>query len=213
VSLRNQWMIALVMFLVLILLPACSLISAAEVTPMSSQTPAFVQTESNLEVRAASPSERSDSLDNCPAPTAEALDLINEEQRYCLLYPTGYEVVQPNPNETVLVVGSLMNQSDPRASIEVLHVSDDYTAVQAADQTVSEFPGFPIVRNDLAIAGQEGIVLDSIPGQDMNRRVVVVHQGLLYTLTFSPASADAGEVYQRMEQLYTTVVESFTFLP
>src|SRR3972149_3733171 len=56
---------------------------------------------------------------DCPAVTAGTQLLTNQEHGYCLLYPTGHEAQQPNENETVLYVGSLLNVEQPRAYIEV----------------------------------------------------------------------------------------------
>ena len=63
------------------------------------------------------------------------------------------------------------------------------------------------------LGGVEAIVLDKLPGQDINRRVLIEHEGLLYQLTFWPADESVGDAYQRMEALYETVVASFTFVP
>ena len=66
-------------------------------------------------------------------------------------------------------------------------------------------------RSNATIAGQEAVVLDGVPGQDINRQIMIVRNGRLYQLTFVPASEDAGEVYARMEQLYQKVVDSLNF--
>ena len=136
--------------------------------------------------------------------------LRNEEHGYCLLYPSGYSVERPNPDETVLVVGSLLNVSEPRVYIKVSEAAGR-TAAQAADDRVADFPGFEIKRSNATIAGQEAVVLDGVPGQDINRQIMIVRNGRLYQLTFVPASEDAGEVYVRMEQLYQKVVDSLNF--
>jgi len=51
-----------------------------------------------------------------------------------------------------------------------------------------------------------------MPGQEISRQVIVVHDSRLFVLTFTPADAGAGEVYTQMESLYTTVIDSFRFL-
>jgi hypothetical protein len=149
----------------------------------------------------------------CPEPAAGTQLLENEEHGYCLLYPTGYQVEQPNEDETILVVGSLMNVEDPRVHIEVSEAGDR-TAEEAADQVEADYavPGLEVERSSATVGGEEAIVLDNLSGQDINRRVVFVHAGRLYDLMFAPASEDAGQVYQRMEELYDMVINSFTFL-
>jgi hypothetical protein len=147
----------------------------------------------------------------CPPTTEDTELLIVKEHTYCLLYPSGYTVERPNPEETVLVVGSLLNVSEPRLYIKVSD-ANGRTLQQAADAVVADFPGFEIVRSSATIGGQEAVVLDGVPGQDISRQVLTVYAGRLYQFTFVPANQDAGEVYARMQELYTTVADSLVFL-
>jgi hypothetical protein len=56
-------------------------------------------------------------------------------------------------------------------------------------------------------------VLDNMPGQDTNRQVVIVHNDRLYKLNFVPVGEDYGDAYRQMEDLYTTVIHSWNFMP
>jgi hypothetical protein len=143
----------------------------------------------------------------CPeaAPGAELLRV--EEHGYCLLYPSGYSIERPNPEETVLVVGSLLDVSNPRLYIKVTDARES-TLEQTVDAVVADFPGFEISRSSATIGGQNAIVLDGVPGQDISRQIVIVRDGRMYQFTFVPASEDAGEIYTRMEELYKMVVDS-----
>ena len=92
----------------------------------------------------------------CPEATAGTELLKVEEHGYCLLYPSGYSVERPNPEETALVVGSLLDVSNPRVYIQV-SAAEGRTAEQAADVIVADFPGFEIVRSDATIGlGSQG---------------------------------------------------------
>jgi len=161
-------------------------------------------------------SQPSDAAQGCPAPTGDAELLTREDHGYCVLYPSGYSVEQPNNSETVLVVGSLLNVEEPRAYIEV-DEADDRTAEEIADALVAELesavPDIPIERTELTIDGERAVVLDGVPGQDISRQVVVVRGGRLYILTFVPADESLGDIYTRMKNLYDTVVGSLSFLP
>jgi len=148
----------------------------------------------------------------CPAATAETRLLANAGQGYCLLYPLAYKVEKPSANQTDLVVGSLLNVQDPRVSI-VVEPASGRTAATASDQIVADFQGFDIERTGVSLGGVEGIVLDKLPGQEINRRVVLEHAGLLYQLTFTPADESTGDAYTGMEALYDTIVASFTLIP
>jgi hypothetical protein len=52
-----------------------------------------------------------------------------------------------------------------------------------------------------------------LTGEDVNRRVLFVHDGLLYDLYFAPSDPANADVYGRLETLYKQVIGSFTFIP
>ena len=152
--------------------------------------------------------------DVCPQPDAEHKQYIHYADGYCLLYPDEYAVYYTSANEVSIVVGSLMNHIEPRASISVERAAGR-TATQAADELMAEFgggAGFDIERDSTTVGGQEAIVLDNMPGQDLHRRVVVLYGDLLYWLFFTPAGAEYGEVATGTEALYETIIDSLIFL-
>ncbi len=67
----------------------------------------------------------------CPRPGEGEQLLSNAEHGYCLIYPEGYTVERPNPDETVLVVGSMLNTQDARLHFEV-HDAKGRTAEEVA---------------------------------------------------------------------------------
>jgi len=163
-------------------------------------------------------SQAADKAQACPIAAAGTQFLKNEAYGYCLLYPTGYSVEQPNGSGTTIYVGSLMDVEQPRVSIEVDKAAYD-TADEAAEQLAASLPGWNtdphlwnIQFSSLKVGGESAVVLDNMPGQDISRVVLMVHGGRLYRLTFVPASEDYGDVYTRMESLYAVVIKSFRFI-
>ncbi len=154
--------------------------------------------------------------DSCPESAADTRLLTNTRQGYCLLYPIEYKVEKPNQSETDLVIGGLLNVQDPRVNILVEETSGR-TAEAVADEVAADVesasPGISIERSSITLGGVEAIVLDKLPGQDVNRRVFFEYDGLLYQLTFWPADENAGDAYTRMEALYEMIVNWFTFIP
>ncbi len=154
--------------------------------------------------------------DSCPESAADTRLLTNTRQGYCLLYPIEYKVEKPNQSETDLVIGGLLNVQDPRVNILVEETSGR-TAEAVADEVAADvesaFPGFSVERSSITLDGVEAIVLDKLPGQDINRQVFFEYDGLLYQLTFWPADENAGDAYTRMEVLYEMIVNWFTFIP
>ena len=117
----------------------------------------------------------------------------------------------------MLYAGSLQDVSHPKLFIQV-EDAGGRTAEQVADDVVTEatdgMPGFAIDRPFGVTIGYEPAArLDGVPGQDLSRQVIAVHDGRAYTLVFVPADESQGEVYREMEALYDLVVRSFRFLP
>lgn len=74
-------------------------------------------------------------------------------------------------------------------------------------------PGYSVERSSgLHVGYEPAWVLENMPGQEVSRQVIVVHDGRLYKLTFVPADTRADEIYTQIESLYTTVIDSFRFL-
>lgn len=60
------------------------------------------------------------------------------------------------------------------------------------------------------MAGEAAVVIDKLPGQDLNRQVFLVHDGLLYQIGFYPADPQMPE-YEGLQELYRTMLSSFAF--
>jgi hypothetical protein len=151
-------------------------------------------------------------LSVCPPATEELQRLVRPEGLYCLAYPAQYKVERPNPEETILVIGGMLNAGDPRVHIRVTDAAGE-TAASAADRIVRDFPDFTLERATTTVAGEQAVVLDKAPGQEINRRVLFVRGGLLYELMFMPADPAVGEAFQGMNALQEQILGSFTFLP
>lgn len=160
----------------------------------------------------------SDSTTACPSPTTDTKLLMNEEHGYCLLHPTGYNVVYP-PMETCLAytVNSMECQfvtfagtdSPPSAWINVDEALSR-TAGEVADAEIAILgSGFNIERTNLTVDGERAVLMDGLPGADPVRKLVIVHNDLLYTLTFTPWDKNDTALVN----LYTTIVNSLHFLP
>ncbi len=148
---------------------------------------------------------------DCPTPTPDTQSFVDRSNRYCLLYPAGYVAETMDDGAVNLVHGSLMNHADPRASIEVSDVAGR-TLAEIGDALVAEYAaGFDVQREKTQIDGEEALVLDNLPGQDLNRRVVVIHHGRLYSFFFTPLG-ESDEARSAFETFYQTVLGSLRFV-
>jgi hypothetical protein len=153
---------------------------------------------------------------SCPEPTDGTQLLKNEELGYCTLYSEGYLEVEIPPSEVCLVPGEpYMACHSANAFINVEGAAGS-TADQIADEIVAdaekEIPGILIERTNLTVSGEQAVVLEGLPGVASSRNIYIVHADRLYVLVFVPWDA-TGEEFTRIETLYTTVINSFTFLP
>jgi hypothetical protein len=136
--------------------------------------------------------------------------LQNAQLGYCLLYPDNY-MVEQRESVDILVIDSIMNHVDPRFDITVEDATGR-TVAEAADEWAQEYPGLELPRSTLTLAGEEAIVLDNVPGQELSRYLFVVHGDRLYRMMFTHTSPDLGETYTQAQNLYTVVTNSFRFL-
>lgn len=150
----------------------------------------------------------------CPRPGEGEELLTNAEHGYCLTYPEGYTVERPNPDETVLVVGSILNTQDARLHVEV-HDAEGRTAEEIADALEADVRGamgdWQLEREAVSLDGEDGVALGPLPGQELNRRMMIVRGERLYELMFTPADEGRGDAYRGMEELYERVLESWRF--
>jgi hypothetical protein len=142
---------------------------------------------------------------NCPAERKGMQQIVDARRGFCLLIPASYTVFSTSPNDVVFAKSSLLNVTEPRLSISVTGAGAR-TAEQVADDIVASMPGFDLKRSAVKIAGQDAVMLDNVPGQDLMRRVFFVHDGRLFDLTFSPAD-HAG-----MEAFYQAGMADFQLL-
>ncbi|MBX7253064.1 MAG: hypothetical protein K1X50_13870 [Candidatus Promineofilum sp.] len=145
----------------------------------------------------------------CPTATDDTYLLRNPQHGYCLLYPTTHKVERPNADEVDLVVGSLLNAGDPRANIRAM-TGEGLTAESFADDLVAGFEGFEIARSETTVAGQPAVVLDDVPGQDINRQVIFTLDGRLYHIYFAPVDpANTTPI----DDFMAVILDSFTPMP
>ncbi len=155
----------------------------------------------------------------CPQLEENLTLYTNEVVGYCLLLPADYHLLEINPeadeNEMAFYIGTLQDVSHPRLYIKVTDAKGrSLEKVTAAHKAEIEkgMPGFDVVYSfgymlDGVVANQ----FDQVPGQELSRHIVAVHNDDLYTLIFIPDDTTTN-AYNEMEILYDMVLDSFSFL-
>jgi hypothetical protein len=130
----------------------------------------------------------------------------------CFSYPQGY--TQLPYNDTVQIAAPDLPGSDVKG-LFWLEISDSYdrTAEEIADQDMTYATGVDVGRWTVTLGGEQAVVLDGMPGQDLQRRVYVVHQQTLYVLAFMPTRTENKAAGDQMETLYAAVTNSWAWSP
>ena len=136
----------------------------------------------------------------------------SDELGLCFSYPQGY--AQLPYNDTVEIAAPDLPGSAVKG-LFWLERSDAYdrTAEVIADQDMTA-AGIPSVgRSFLTLDGEQAVVLDGMPGQDLQRRVYVVHNQTLYVLAFMPTRSENKSAGDQLESLYDAVTNSWAWSP
>lgn len=154
--------------------------------------------------------------DACPEPTADQTWVRNEAAGYCFLIPDGYEAVTFEETYGVVVYAPATTPGHrERLLIEVQDALgrslEQVTEQVLADTTI---PGMaPEIDETRTVGSAAATVIGKLPGQDLNRRLLTVHNGRVYQLMFVPDDPDMAQAYAEMETLFALVTDSFTFIP
>jgi hypothetical protein len=152
----------------------------------------------------------------CPEQVEDSTIYTNEPAGYCLLVPAVYMVQQINPeaSEIAFFVDAIQDASHARLFVTVENAVnrslDEVTAdTEAEIETVTS--GFDVMPSfGYMLDGVPANQFDQVPGQDLSRQVVAVHNDRLYKLTFIPDDPTA-DAYAEMQILYDMVMDSFSF--
>ncbi len=150
----------------------------------------------------------------CPEAPTDTILFTNDIDRFCMLLPAGYEV-EISDGQTAVYVDSLQDVTHAKMFINVADANgrtlDDVSTEKAAE--IETIMGeAPMWSFGYMLDGVPANQFDQVPGQDLSRQVLLVHNDRLYTLTFIPDEAAVGDAYTEMETLYEMVMDSFSFL-
>ena len=144
--------------------------------------------------------------------TAELSSSDSDRLGVCFSYPQGY--TQRPYNDAVEIVAPDIPGSDTKGLFWI-EISDSYnrTAEEIADQDMIYAIAVDVGRWTVTLGGEQAVVLDGMSGQELQRRVYVVHQQTLYVLGFWPTRSENKAAGDQMEALYAAVINSWTWSP
>ena len=144
--------------------------------------------------------------------TAELASSDSDRLGLCFSYPQGY--TQLASTDIVEITAPDIPGTDTKGLFWI-EISDSYdrTAEVIADQDMTFAAGMDVGRWTLMLGDEQAVVLDGMPGQDLQRRVYVVHQQTLYVLAFMPTRTENKAAGDQMETLYAAVTNSWAWSP
>jgi len=158
------------------------------------------------------PATSTSTMEICPTETENLKLFTNTSDGYCLLYPAEDT---PNPPYLIVINPNGMPGDAPGDAWAQISMEEaaGRTAEQVANGQIAEAgDGFNITQSEILIDGEQAIVVDGLPGPDSWRKVFIVANGHLYTLYFMPWAPNA-DGFSQLEKLYSTVIDTFHFLP
>ncbi len=196
--------------LVSVFLTFIGFVSACATAPRS--TPGV---SSNELPQTAVPTPTLQVLGTTPAQTSvsETMEFFSRDQLgLCFSYPQGYTQV-PYYDAVEIAAPDL-----PGSEVKGLFWFDirdpnNLTAEEVADKELAEVAGLSADRWSVTIGGEQAVVLDGMPGQDLLRRVYFVHEQTLYILTFSPTHSENTAASDQMEGLYDAITSTWEWSP
>jgi hypothetical protein len=136
---------------------------------------------------------------------------------FSVFVPKDHETLHANDTEVMILAPGEGHPSDDRAAAFIfVEPADGRTAEQVAnaiakDNTAVMGPGWTGGDiTELEIEGEPAYSVGGLTGQDINRRVYVVHNDQLYWMMFVPDNPQAA-AYLQMLDLYAMIINTFHF--
>ena len=143
--------------------------------------------------------------------------IYSPEDGYCFAYPVRFH---RNDENGPIGIYDPAHGPGPEPLYAALTVSistlpGGQTLESALDAFLAQLGNLPMPQSHqtMTIASEPAVVLEVIPGMLGSRDVFIAHRGKLFHLTFWPAPSVVSETASDVEDLYQTVVSSFTFQP
>jgi hypothetical protein len=152
------------------------------------------------------------SAPDCPEAAPGAHQLIDAARGICLLYPDAFDVFQHSDGGGyTLYIGSLLSQEAPSIAF-TLEPANGRSLEQVTTQRLTDY-AFPDTQSQaITLGGEPASMLDNLPGQDVNRRVVAIHDDRVVDIVISPIGENSGAVGEQAEAAYNMITSSFQFI-
>jgi hypothetical protein len=201
---KMQW---LACFLILLALLGGCQAAPAQPDPANNPTPIPSVTPS------VTPPPLTDKGNGCPPAYGDMTLFSNPVQGYCFLLPPGFEAKE-SENGNWMVLGPESTPGHRERLFVDVRDAAGLSLEDAAGQILMNYslPAGEIEQTEVEVNSLPGLLVGKLPGQEINQRLLIIHNGRLYDLTFLPADPEAGLPFVEMDALYAYALDTFVFL-
>lgn len=221
---RAQLVVVMVLSTLALAALACSLPGLSTVPTPEVTIPATTEvepTQGEPEQPTAEPTTPPDPAAVCPQPGEGQALFVNEDDGYCLLYPTLFTIneeydftqdeltligpaLDPNAMEPVLVVMQVF-ANGPADGLDAAGYLAKWQEVYLAGMEDT------ITTEQATIGGQAAVVADGIPARMSERAAYIIANGHKYRIVIGPTPDYIPELADDFELAWTAVTESIVF--
>jgi hypothetical protein len=213
--------------ILVIVLQACAPIQAVKPTdtPVPAQEPSAMPMPSATHLPAATETPQAsptpDPLSLCPQASQDASLYYSEENGFCFLYPTYFNLNPDSerPDEAIWLLGPLQtpgSQESLRVYLVVANngPSEELGSAGYASRWQELYQGSISQSGEQAtIGGKPAVVLSDLPAFSPEQSAFIVANGFKYRITLSPQEADVPELAEHIRLVWETVTNSIVFFP
>ncbi len=136
----------------------------------------------------------------------------NDLHGYSLYLPKGYQVLDENADETLLLAPGEGDPGNRGAAFIFVEPANSRTTEQVVEAFIAQqVPGLNIsIGPAIDIEGSQALAVEGLPGQDPNRQLFMVHGDQAYHMMFIPDTPKAAG-YRQMLDIYAMVTNTFHF--
>jgi hypothetical protein len=184
-------------------------------TPLPSSTPEPTATNTPQ------PTSTPDPLSLCPQPSQDASLYYSEENGFCFLYPTYFNLQSDSerPDEAIWLLGPLVAPGS-QESLRVFLIlanngpSEELGSAGYASRWQELYQGsVSQAGEETRIGGQAAVILNDLPSFSPEQSAFIVANGFKYRITLSPQEADVPELAEHIRLVWETVTNSIVFFP
>jgi hypothetical protein len=149
----------------------------------------------------------------CPQDVKGMQFFAEEAHGFCVLIPDGFDITRPDDSEVAAFIGPKSESGLVPLGYIVVTDAKGKSAAEIAAPAIAEAKnmGLAVEQKDIILGGEKAVMVDGLPGQDVTRKIFVVHGGTEYEISFTPADPKL-DVYASVESLTDAVTGSFAFL-